>query len=295
MYRIRPWLYVGKFNETQDDDLLRRREIGAMLQLADSVKHEGIPSLYVPVMDGEPLPHDMLRIGVEFVRLEKALGRNVLIACGAGISRSAAFTVAALKEEEGLSLLDAFREVRARHPHAEPHAALWESMCEYYGEDVPYAKVLQVMWPELEQGEKSMPRPGHPKYHTVGEIMTTEVATVPASMPVEDALRLMRQKGIHSVIVEPEQPGGAYGIMTQRDLLRKIVALDRPLPNVAVRDLMSSPLITVSPDTTIRQCSIIMLDANIRRAAVMKDGKLAGIISDTDIFQAVEERGWGPD
>jgi isocitrate dehydrogenase len=295
MYRIRPWLYVGKFNETQDDDLLRRREIGAMLQLADSVKHEGIPSLYVPVMDGEPLPPDMLRSGVEFVRLEKALSRNVLIACGAGISRSAAFTVAVLKEEEGLSLLDAFREVRARHPLAEPHAALWESMCEYYEEDVPYAKVLQVMWPELEQGEKSMPRPGHPKYHTVGEIMTNEVATVPASMPVEDALRLMRQRGIHSVIVEPEQSGGAYGIMTQRDLLRKIVAADRPLLNVTVRDLMSSPLITVSPDTTIRQCSIIMLDANIRRAAVMKDGKLVGIISDTDIFQSVEERGWGPD
>jgi len=140
-----------------------------------------------------------------------------------------------------------------------------------------------------------MARPGQPHYHTVGEIMTTEVVMVPSSMPVEDALRLMRQKNIHSVVVEPEQPGDAFGIMTQRDLLRKIVAADRPLLNVTVRDLMTSPLIAVSPDTTIRQCSIIMLDANIRRAVVMKDGRLAGIVSDTDIFQAVEERGWGPD
>ena len=140
-----------------------------------------------------------------------------------------------------------------------------------------------------------MARPGQPQYHTVGQIMTEPVVTVPASTPVEQTLHLMREKGIHSVVVEPDQASGAYGIMTQRDVLRKIVAADRPLRNVTVRDLMTSPLIAVSPDTSIRQCSIIMLDANIRRAVVMKDAKLVGIVSDTDIFQAVEERGWGPD
>lgn len=133
------------------------------------------------------------------------------------------------------------------------------------------------------------------KPHTVEEIMTMPVVTVPASMPIEEALHLMREKRIHSVVVEPDRPGGAYGIMTQRDVLRKVVAADRPLLNVSVADLMSSPLIAVSPDTTIRQCSIIMLDANIRRAVVMKSGQLVGIVSDTDIFQSVEERGWGPD
>ena len=134
-----------------------------------------------------------------------------------------------------------------------------------------------------------------PQPHTVEEIMTSPVITVSPSMPAEEALHLMRERRIHSVIVEPDRPGGAYGIMTQRDLLRKIVAADRPLLNVTVSDLMSSPLITVSPDTPIKQCSIIMLDANIRRAVVMQSGKLVGIVSDTDIFQSVEERGWGPD
>ena len=133
------------------------------------------------------------------------------------------------------------------------------------------------------------------KPHIVEEIMTSPVVIVPASMPIEDALHLMREKKIHSVVVEPDHPGAAYGIMTQRDVLRKVVAADRPLFHVTVSDLMSSPLITVSPDTTIKQCSIIMLDANIRRAVVMKGGRLVGIVSDTDIFQSVEERGWGPD
>lgn len=133
------------------------------------------------------------------------------------------------------------------------------------------------------------------KPYTVDEIMTSPVITVPASMPAEEALHMMRSKHIHSVIVDPDRPGGAYGIMTQRDLLKKIVAADRPLFNVTVGDLASSPLITVSPDTPIKHCSIIMLDANIRRAVVMKDGQLVGIVSDTNIFQCVEERGWGPD
>jgi isocitrate dehydrogenase len=133
------------------------------------------------------------------------------------------------------------------------------------------------------------------KPHTVEEIMTTPVVTISVLAPLEDALHLMRERGIHSLVVEPEHPNGAYGIMTQRDVLKKIVAADRPLFHVTVGDLMSSPLITVSPDTTIKQCSIIMLDANIRRAVVMKSGQLVGIVSDTDIFQSVEERGWGPD
>ncbi len=144
MYPIRPWLYVGKFSDTQDDVMLRRREIGAMLQLADSVKQPGIPSLYLPVEDGEPLPRDLLRLGVEFVRLEKALGRSVLIACGAGISRSTTFAIAVLKEEEELGLLEAFRQVRALHPEAMPHPALWQSLREYYGEDAPYVGLLQA-------------------------------------------------------------------------------------------------------------------------------------------------------
>ena len=133
------------------------------------------------------------------------------------------------------------------------------------------------------------------KPHTVEEIMTSPVITVSPSMPAEEAFHLMREKKIHSVVVEPDRADGAYGIMTQRDVLRKVVAADRPLLHVTVADLLSAPLITVSPETPIKQCSIIMLDANIRRAVVMQGGKLVGIVSDTDIFQSVEERGWGPD
>ena len=62
MYPIRSWLYVGKFRETQDDDLLKRRGISAILQLADSIKQPNILSLYVPIEDGEPLPFEKQRV-----------------------------------------------------------------------------------------------------------------------------------------------------------------------------------------------------------------------------------------
>jgi hypothetical protein len=145
MYPIRSWLYVGKFRETQDDDLLKRRGISAILQLADSIKQPNILSLYVPIEDGEPLPFERLKKGIEFVRLAKVESGNVLIACGAGISRSASFAIAALKEEEKLTLFDAFQQVLAKHPQARPHLELWQSLCEYYDEDVPYKGILKLM------------------------------------------------------------------------------------------------------------------------------------------------------
>ena len=138
MQQIRPWLFVGKYSETLNHDLLDRAKIHSVLQLAAPVEFEGITSLYLPVDDGVPLRSTALANGVAFVRSEYAQGNRVLIACGAGISRSVTFATAALKEEENLSLVDAFREIVKVHPEGMPHPVLWQSLCDYYGEDVPF-------------------------------------------------------------------------------------------------------------------------------------------------------------
>jgi hypothetical protein len=69
---------------------------------------------------------------------------RILVACGAGINRSTAFCTAALKEEEGTSLFDAFKEVKKKHPESLPHQPVWESLCEYYNESTPYLDVMLV-------------------------------------------------------------------------------------------------------------------------------------------------------
>jgi atypical dual specificity phosphatase len=145
MNAVRPWLYVGKYRETLDASLLRTREIDAMLQLAEAVEHPGIKSFYLPVEDGVPIPASLLQQGVGFVLSEKDRGRTVLIACGAGISRSVSFAVAVLREAEGLSLLKAVESVRKRHPESMPHPALWQSLCDYYHEEVPVSAMLKVL------------------------------------------------------------------------------------------------------------------------------------------------------
>jgi protein-tyrosine phosphatase len=148
MHKIRPWLYVGKYRETADLNTLVVYRISAMLQLADKVIQPGIESLYVPVEDGEPLPEEKLREGVDFVRAQKAAGKTVLVACGAGISRSVTYTIAALKEEENLSLLEAYKQILDHHSEALPHPALWESLRIYYHEPMTYTElwgaILQI-------------------------------------------------------------------------------------------------------------------------------------------------------
>jgi protein-tyrosine phosphatase len=144
MWQITDNLYVGRYRDTVNLTLLQAHSIDAMLQLADRVEQPGIEVLYLDVEDGEPLPAEKLCQGVTFVRDQLAAGRRVLIACGAGISRSVTFATAVLHEEGGISLLDAFHDIHSIHPDALPHYKLWHSLCEYYHENAPFERLWDV-------------------------------------------------------------------------------------------------------------------------------------------------------
>jgi protein-tyrosine phosphatase len=144
MDEIRSWLYIGKYRDTLNKAYLEAKYIQAMLQLAEKVDQVGITSLYLPVEDIEPISHDLLRQGIGFILEEKQKGHRVLVACGAGINRSSAFCTAALKETEGTNLMEAFKEVKRKHPETMPHQPVWESLCKYYGETIPYLDVMRI-------------------------------------------------------------------------------------------------------------------------------------------------------
>lgn len=129
---------------------------------------------------------------------------------------------------------------------------------------------------------------------TVGSIMRKPVVRIAGTATVAEAIHRMRERGISSVLVEPQVPGGPYGIMTKRDVLSKVVAPGRDPEKLRVADLMSSPIVTVPPTASLRECSALMLEKGIRRVVVAQGHEVVGIVSDTDIFSAVEERGWGP-
>ena len=144
MDEIRPWLYIGAYRDTKNQPYLNLKNIQAMLQLAELVEQPNIVSLYLPVEDLAPISSEHIRQGVDFIRAHKAKGARVLVACGAGINRSSSFCAAALKEEEGLSLFEAFKEVKRLHPESMPHQPVWESLCKYYNEITPYLDVMRL-------------------------------------------------------------------------------------------------------------------------------------------------------
>ena len=132
MHKIRDWLYIGKYRETLSLPLLDSYHIGAMLHLAENVQHDGVDTLYLPIDDGVPVRQEILKQGIDFLAEQKAQGKVVLSACGAGISRSTTFAIGLLMREENLGLWDAYQAVLDHHPDALPAPDLVVSLAEYY-------------------------------------------------------------------------------------------------------------------------------------------------------------------
>jgi hypothetical protein len=145
MHSIRPWLAIGKYRELLQAELLRQQNIGAILHLVEMPPQTVLPALYLPIEDGEPIPHEALRQGIAFIRAQKAAGNRVLVACGAGISRSSTFALAALAEEENIDVFEAYREVLLKHPDALPNPFLFESLCNYREMNLPLLEVVNRM------------------------------------------------------------------------------------------------------------------------------------------------------
>lgn len=115
------------------------------------------------------------------------------------------------------------------------------------------------------------------------DVMTEEVATIKGSATVADAVRLMKFKGIHSLIVERRHEEDAYGIVTDTDITNKVVAYGKDPKQVRVYEVMTKPCIVVNPDLAIEYVARLFAQTNIDRAPVIKE-ELLGIISVQDIL-----------
>ncbi|MEM2237941.1 MAG: CBS domain-containing protein [Candidatus Caldarchaeum sp.] len=124
----------------------------------------------------------------------------------------------------------------------------------------------------------------------VKEIMADNVVTVSADDSVYAAARLMAERGVGScVVVRDEKP---VGIVTERDVVRKVVAGGLSPKRTRVERIMSSPLIVVGENTSIADAAAIMAGHRVRRLVVVRDDRLAGVVSVTDLVRAVGEAGF---
>jgi CBS domain-containing protein len=123
----------------------------------------------------------------------------------------------------------------------------------------------------------------HPwsKLVLVRELMRRKVFTLDKDKSVKEAAKLMQKNDVSSVLVESDDM--IVGIVTERDIVRKIVAEGFDPSKVLLQDIMTSPLIVVSPDATVEDASKLMVTFGVRRLPVMQDRMLVGIISASDI------------
>jgi len=122
---------------------------------------------------------------------------------------------------------------------------------------------------------------------SVKEIMTKAVVTIGTSGTVLEVAKLMHQQDVGDLVVM--EGGVAKGIVTERDLVRRVIAQSKPL-NTKITEVMSTPLITIEEDCPLRDAARKMVKYKIRRLPVTKNGKLVGIIATSDFARHLSKK-----
>ena len=110
-----------------------------------------------------------------------------------------------------------------------------------------------------------------------------DVLQIEADASVFDAVKKMVDAGVGSLLVIEERE--IAGIFTERDYLRRMTLEGRDDKETPVREVMSSPLVVVTPQNTIDECMAMMTDRRIRHLPVVDDGDVVGIVSIGDIVK----------
>jgi len=119
----------------------------------------------------------------------------------------------------------------------------------------------------------------------VEDIMSSPVVTIDAEAFVRDAALIMTDRHFGSIIVI--ERGEAIGIVTKRDMVERVVAPCRDVCTTRMKEIMSSPLISISPKAGILEAMRKMREHNISRLIVKENDSLLGIITERDIIRAM--------
>lgn len=119
----------------------------------------------------------------------------------------------------------------------------------------------------------------------VSDIMTANVTSIDTAATITEAAQLMSAQGISSLIALHRH--GVAGIITEKDLLRRVVALHKDPMQVQVVDVMSFPLISIPPSYSILSAAKKMDMMHLRRLVVMTGSQIYGIVTQTDITRSI--------
>jgi CBS domain-containing protein len=121
----------------------------------------------------------------------------------------------------------------------------------------------------------------------VREIMSVNVVTMPPDATVLEIAKSMTSINIGSIIIVKAER--AIGIITETDIVTRVIAEQKDPKTTKAEEVMSSPLVHITPDTALTEAMRVMTRTGIRRVAVLKNDSLAGIITSRDILR------WSPE
>jgi CBS domain-containing protein len=127
---------------------------------------------------------------------------------------------------------------------------------------------------------------------TVRDLLARKHGEVISIAPTDTVLRAaqaMNQHGIGGLVVLDR--GALVGVFTERDILRRVVAAERDPASTPVRDVMTAPVITCLPETSVEECGAILSGRRIRHLPVTDDRGLVGLVTSGDLlaFQVTEQ------
>jgi CBS domain-containing protein len=110
-----------------------------------------------------------------------------------------------------------------------------------------------------------------------------DVLTIESDASVYDAVKRMVERNVGSLLVTVN--GRIEGIVTERDYLRRVTLEGRNDRETLVAEIMSSPMIVVTPETSVDECMSIMTDHRIRHVPVVDDGEIVAVVSIGDVVK----------
>ncbi len=113
--------------------------------------------------------------------------------------------------------------------------------------------------------------------------MIKDVISISSAASIKDVADLMLKKSVGSIIIL--ENGAPIGIVTEGDLVRRVIAQGKDPNNTFVKDVMSQPLIIIDPNASIEEVGEMMANHGIERLPVIEDGKLVGIIAEQELTE----------
>lgn len=124
----------------------------------------------------------------------------------------------------------------------------------------------------------------------VRDLMHPDVKTVEERTTLLAAAKMMRDLGVSSLMIKPDNDKDAYGIITRKDIVEEFVEEGVEGNGQLVEDAMTKPAIAVNPELSIYHCQKMMQIVGVRRMPVVEGTDLVGIISNSDIFSSMMEQ-----